>query len=66
MWEKLVVWALVAVVGLICLRWVYQTLSGQKGGGCGCGSTTCPLQNAGDSSSSLKASGADGSKRYEN
>jgi hypothetical protein len=48
MWEKILVWSIVAAVGLICLRWVYNTLFGQKGEGCGCDSTTCPLRQGGD------------------
>jgi hypothetical protein len=47
MWENILVWSVVAAVGFICLRWVYNTLFGQKGGGCGCGSTTCPLRQDG-------------------
>ncbi len=48
MWENIVVWSIVAAVALICLRWVYKTLVGQQGGGCGCGRATCPLRQNGD------------------
>jgi hypothetical protein len=36
MWENILIWAIVAAVGLICLRWAYQTLAGKPGDGCGC------------------------------
>jgi len=48
MWENILIWMIVAAVGLICLRWIYQTLTGQPGGGCGCGSDTCPLREGCD------------------
>jgi hypothetical protein len=51
MWQNILIWVIVAAVGLICLRWVYKTLTNQKGGGCGCGSATCPLRNGGDAQS---------------
>lgn len=49
MWQNILVWVIVAAVGLICLRWVYKALAGQKGGGCGCGHATCLLRHDGDS-----------------
>lgn len=52
MWENILIWAIVAAVGLICLRWVYKTLTGKPGGGCGCGSATCPQRHDCDSPSS--------------
>ena len=45
MWPNILVWVIVAAVGLICLRWVYQRLAGKQGSGCGCGSATCPLRD---------------------
>jgi predicted acetyltransferase len=47
MLENILVWAIVAAVGFICLRWAYNTLFGQKGGGCGCGRAGCPLRQDG-------------------
>lgn len=47
MWQNILVWTIVAAVGFICLRWVYNTLFGQKGGGCSCGRAVCPLGQGG-------------------
>jgi hypothetical protein len=52
MWENILIWVIVAAVGLICLRWVYKTLTGKPSSGCGCGSTTCPLKDGCDAAGS--------------
>jgi hypothetical protein len=45
-WQDYTVWGLVAVIGLLLLRWLACLLSGRRSGGCAsCGETRCPLKN---------------------